>query len=60
MEIEYKCNCNWIGTENEMGAGHYVDGDCEVWSNWICPNCDSYQSLDDYTIVRLNISLWLT
>ena len=48
---KYKClECGWIGHEHEMGSdsrqGH--DNADEAWSNWICPNCDEWQELEDY------------
>ena len=51
---KYKCpNCGWIGTENEMEADFFnftdEEGDYdEVWSNWICPSCDTWHQLEDY------------
>ena len=47
--IKYKCpECDWIGTEGEMGA------DCTetAWSNWICPKCGYWNDLEDYEIVE--------
>jgi len=51
MEIKYKCNCGWIGAESEMGADYYFTEYDEIWSNWICPSCKEWHSLDDYDIM---------
>ena len=50
----YRCDCGWIGTEAEMGADYYpaYDDDDEVWSNWICPGCGEWQSLNDYVTIE--------
>jgi hypothetical protein len=31
----------------------YEDG-CvdEVWSNWICPSCNTWQTLEEYEVVK--------
>jgi len=53
-EPRYKCRtegCGWVGTEDEMGADSMAGGECcdEVWSNHICPACDTWAiDLEDY------------
>lgn len=50
-KIRYKCpDCDWIGTEDEMGAD-FTSGIEEMWSSWICPNCGVWWRLDDYELV---------
>jgi hypothetical protein len=37
----YKCReCGAIHTEKEMGKNYFQWGCDEVWSNWICPDCN--------------------
>ena len=59
MDIRYQCpECKWIGTENDMDADHFPIVDDEgnyedvVWSNWICPSCDTWHQLQDYLEVE--------
>jgi len=52
---QYKCECGWIGTENDMRADSIKAPDWtdEMWSNWICPHCGHWaQGLMDYTKVK--------
>ena len=57
---KYKClECGWVGTEDDMESDYYyiedVDGTIEeeVWSNWICPECDIwYFDIDEYQEVE--------
>lgn len=56
---KYKCpECNWIGTEDDMEADYMTyydeDGiyDDEAWSNWICPSCNTWHQLEDYSKVE--------
>lgn len=31
----------------------YEDGFIdEVWSNWICPSCNTWQTLEEYEVVK--------
>jgi rubredoxin len=49
----YKCpDCGWIGTENEMEADYIGGYEGESWSNWICPQCQTWWRLDDYEVVQ--------
>ena len=57
-QVKYKCTvCGWIGAEGDMDADDYYveyeDG-CvdEVWSNWICPSCNTWQTLEEYEVVK--------
>ena len=59
MGIRYQCpECKWIGTESEMDADHFPIVDDEgnyedvVWSNCICPSCDTWHQLQDYLKVE--------
>jgi len=48
-EKKYKCpECGWIGTEDEMMADFFGEPADETWSNWICPECKTWNQLDDY------------
>lgn len=45
----YRCpdeDCSWEGPETEMGS----DFSEECWSNWICPGCGEWHSLEDYNL----------
>lgn len=50
----YQClveGCGWVGMEEEMKADSIAGGEhCdEVWSNHICPACDTWAiGLEDY------------
>jgi rubredoxin len=52
-EKRYRCpSCGWVGTEQDMQADFVPasDGD-EMWSNWICPKCETWWSLENYEVV---------
>lgn len=44
----FGCDCGWKGREDEMDADALIGGDCEIWSNWICPGCGEWKQLEDY------------
>jgi len=46
-----KCkDCGWIGKARELGAD-CTDGEDEMWSNWICPQCHQWLRPDDYILL---------
>ena len=52
---KYKCpDCEWVGSEEEMGADATIGGREEMWSNWICPKCGRWHELEDYDKIRLS------
>ena len=51
----YKCpECGWVGSINSMEMDSYAleDGD-ESFCSTICPECWSWQELDDYEVVEV-------
>lgn len=55
MANRYCCpRCGWIGTEKAMLADYVPDDgtSVEVYSNWICPSCEEWLSLEDYELVN--------
>lgn len=49
-EDKYKCpECGHICTENQMLADHSESDSGECWTNWVCPECQSWQmDLEDW------------
>lgn len=50
---QYRClKCGWVGTEDQMFADSMASDEDEIWSNWICPRCQTWWLLKDYEEVE--------
>lgn len=48
----YRCpGCGWTGTEDQMEADASGGSADETWSNWICPQCQTWWRLVNHEVV---------